>query len=289
LTTTAVCRASQDFGVAPDITGDDDGERVAPARTSSRGRPTLDVPRARTVMFPNLAPRLAVALIAMMLAANANAAAPDGRPTLYVFLNTDVKSAVLEKALQSKLPDLAVTVFGRFRDFDEALSTKAPDAVLALQPLLAARKLDPVLRGVSNGRDVDNYVVVSGGAALDGSLANRTIGAVDFLGRKGTQEFVATLLQTPDVRVKLVARVEDLLSLLQFSAADGVLVPSDLVRSFAERSRLALHVRALPGAAVGRVRLAILTPSVSDLVTRQVKALDGPTNQLMGIDGWRSR
>lgn len=240
-------------------------------------------------MRPNLVLRLAVALVAAMLAATATAATTDGRPTLYVFLNTEVRSAVLEKALQSKLPDLAVTVFGRFRDFDEALSTKAPDAVLALQPLLTARKLDAVLRGVSNGRDVDNYVLVSGGAALEGSLANRTIGVVDFLGRKGTQEFVATLLQTPDVHVKLVARVEDLLSLLQFSAADAVLVPSDFVKSFAERSRLPLHVRTPPGAIVGRVRLAILTPSVSDLITRQVKALDGATNQLMAVDGWRSR
>jgi hypothetical protein len=240
-------------------------------------------------MIANIAPRLAVALAVTMLAAPSSAATPEARPTLYVFLNTDVKSAVLEKALQAKLPDLTVTVFGRFRDFEEALATKSPDAVLALQPLLAARKLEPILRGVSNGRDVDNYVLLSGGVALEGSLASRTIGAVDFLGRKGTQEFVAALLQAPDVRVKLVARVEDLLSLLQFSAADAVLVPSDLVKSFAERSRLALHVRQLPGATVGRVRLAVLTPSVTDLVARQVKSLDLATNQMMGIDGWRSR
>ena len=232
---------------------------------------------------------LGVALVAAMFAVEVTAARAQVRPTVYVFLNTDVKSAVLEKALQSKLPAVAVTVFGRFRDFDEALSVRSPDAVLAVQPLLAARNLDPVLRGVSNGRDVDTFVLVSVGAPLEGSLAHRTIGVVDFLGRKATQELVASLLQAPDVRVKLVARVEDLLSLLQFSAADAVLVPSDFVKVFKERSRLQLHVRVVPGAAVGRVGLAIVTPAVSDLVTRQVKALDGSANQMMGIDGWRSR
>jgi hypothetical protein len=283
-------RAPQDFDPASRfITRDDEGERAASVRTASRKRPEQSGPRARTAMTANVAPRLAVALVVAMLASHATAATPQARPSLYVFLNTDVKSAVLEKALQARLPDLSVTVFGRFRDFEEALANKSPDAVLALQPLLAARKLDPVLRGVSNGRDVDNYVLVSGGAALEGSLANRTIGAVDFLGRKGTQEFVAALLQSPDVRVKLVARVEDLLSLLQFSAADAVLVPSDSVKSFSERSRLPLHVRALPGATVGRVRLAVLTPSMTDLVARQVKTLDLATNQMLGIDGWRSR
>jgi hypothetical protein len=234
-------------------------------------------------------PLLAAALIAAMVVLATTGARAQARPSLYVFLNTDVKSAVLEKALQSKLPDLAVTVFGRFRDFEEALSGRPPDAVLAAQPLLAARGLSPVLRGVSSGRDVDSVVLVSVGPPLEDSLSNRTIGVVDYLGRKGTQELVASLLQTPDVRVKLVVRIEDLLSLLQFSAADAVLVPSDFVKSFRERSRLQLNVRAVPGAVVGRVGLAIVTPAVSDIVARQVKALDAGANQMMGIDGWRSR
>jgi hypothetical protein len=232
---------------------------------------------------------LAVALVAAMLGVKVTAAAAQVRPAVYVFLNTDVKSAVLEKALQSKLPDLAVTVFGRFRDFEEALSSRPPDAVLAAQPLLAARGFNPVLRGVSDGADVDSVVLVSVGPPLEGSLANRTIGVVDYLGRKGTQELVASLLQTPEVRIKLVVRVEDLLSLLQFSAADAVLVPSDFVKSFKERSRLEFRVRAVPGAVLGRVGLAVATPSVTGLVTRQIKALDGAANQMMGIDGWRSR
>ena len=232
---------------------------------------------------------LVVAMVAAVLGVEPPAAGAQVRPTVYVFLNTDVKSAVLEKALQSKLPDLSVIVFGRFRDFEEALASRPPDAVLAAQPLLAARNLNPVLRGVSEGRDVSTVVLLSTGPPLEGSLANRTIGVVDYLGRKGTQDLVASLLQAPEVRIKLVVRVEDLLSLLQFSAADAVLVPSDFVKSFKERSRLPFQVRVVPGAVVGRVALGILTPSVTELVTREVKALDGAVNQMMGIDGWRAR
>jgi hypothetical protein len=229
------------------------------------------------------------AAVAAGIAVEPAVASAQDRPTVYVFLNTDVKSAVLEKALQAKLPDLSVIVFGRFRDFEEALTTRPPDAVLAAQPLLVARKLNPVLRGMSEGRDVSSVVLLSAGPPLEGSLANRTIGVVDYLGRKGTQELVASLLQAPDVRIKLVVRVEDLLSLLQFSAADAVLVPSDFVPSFKERSRLPFQVRVVPGAVIGRVGLGILTPAVSELVTRQVKALDSTVNQMMGIDGWRAR
>jgi hypothetical protein len=229
------------------------------------------------------------AAVAAGIAVEPAVASAQDRPTVYVFLNTDVKSAVLEKALQAKLPDLSVIVFGRFRDFEEALTSRPPDAVLAAQPLLVARKLNPVLRGMSEGRDVSSVVLLSAGPPLEGSLANRTIGVVDYLGRKGTQELVASLLQAPDVRIKLVVRVEDLLSLLQFSAADAVLVPSDFVTSFKERSRLPFQVRVVPGAVMGRVGLGILRPSVSELVARQVKALDSAVNQMMGIDGWRAR
>jgi hypothetical protein len=267
---------------------DDDGGR-ARARASLRKRPKLTPPGAPTVMRARLALSLAIVLVGATLVSSPTAATQDVRPSLYVFLNTDVKSTVLERALRSKLPELTVTVFGRFRDFEDALASKPPDAVLAIQPVLAARKLDPVLRGVSNGRDTDTVVLVSDRAALDGSLANSTIGVVDFLGRKATQEFVGTLLKAPDVRVRLVSRVEDLLSLLHFSAADAVILPADFAKALEVRSRLALHVRALPGATIGRVALAVVTQPLNDHVARQVKALDGATNQMMGIDGWRSR
>src|SRR3982751_6180122 len=78
---------------------------------------------------------LVVPLILALVISLSRSVGAETRPTLYVFLHTDVKSTVLEKTLQSSLPELAVTVFGRFRDFEQALSAHPPDAVLALQPL----------------------------------------------------------------------------------------------------------------------------------------------------------
>lgn len=217
------------------------------------------------------------------------AAAAESRQTLYVFLHTDVKSTVLERTLQTRLPELSVTVFGRFRDFEEALSVRPPDAVLALEPLLASRRLPAALRGVSDGREVEPLVLISVGSPLTGGLADRTIGVVDLLGRAHTQAFVAALLKAPDIRLKLVTKLEDLLSLLQFSAADAILVPARMVKPFTERSRLPLQVRALPDAAVGRAAVAVLTPSARDAVVRGIQRLDTATNLLMGIDSWRQR
>lgn len=211
------------------------------------------------------------------------------RPSLYVFLQTDVKAAVFEKTLQARLPALAITVFGRFRDFDEALTNNPPQAMLTLRPLLEARRLDPTIRGVSAGQDTEDYVLVSAGAPLDGSLSNRLIGAVDLLGRKDTQAFVAALLKTDDVRTKLVTKLEDLLSLLQFGASEAILVPIGAVKSLTERSKLSLMVRRLPDARVGRPAISVLTPAARSIVVEQIQALDTATNQMIGVDGWRSK
>jgi hypothetical protein len=209
------------------------------------------------------------------------------RPTLYVCLPTEVKSTVMARALQIKLPALEVTVFGRYRDFEESLASKRPDAVLALQILLIAKNAPATLRGVEAGSDVESFVLISAGKPLAGSLANLTVGVVDFLGRKDTQDLVVKLLGTPSVHTKLVTKVEDLLSLLEFSAADAILIRSGMVKALTGRSRLMFYVRELPGSSIGRAAVAVLSPSARALVTKQFQGLDPATNRMIGVDGWR--
>ena len=102
----------------------------------------------------------------MALAADGSSAP---RPTVYVHLHTDAKSATLERALAQKLPAVAVTVFGRFRDFEEAMAARPPDGVLALGICLAAFRVPAILQGVRANSDTEPYVLVSSGASIDGS------------------------------------------------------------------------------------------------------------------------
>src|ERR1051326_5758597 len=63
------------------------------------------------------------------------------RPSLYVYVHTDTKSAALEKMLQERMSSVTVTVFGRFRDFEEAMAARRPDAVVAFTPLLVSQNV----------------------------------------------------------------------------------------------------------------------------------------------------
>jgi hypothetical protein len=213
--------------------------------------------------------------------------AQDARPTLYVYLHRDIKSASLEKALRDQLPALTVTAFGRFRDFDEAITAKRPDAVLALQPLLASYKVPVVLQGRRGGQEWEPYVLLAR-EVLDGSVSGKLIGVVDLLGRDGTQDFVSKLLGTADIKLKRVTKMEDLLPLLQFAAADAVLIAAAEVKSLTERSRLPLRVRELPEARVGLPAVGLFNQAAEAVVIQQIKHLDAETTRSIGVDQWRA-
>ena len=224
-------------------------------RNAAGADPTQTLPRRRPVRARVAALSL---LAALSLGRYQSAGAEEALPAVFVFLQVDVKSSALEQALQKELPGLTVTVFGRLRDFQDAVATKNPDGIVAIAPLLELAQVKPTLQGVRGGKEWEPYMLVMSAGAGGGddnsrklSLAGKTVGIVDLLGRDGTQAFAATALGTSDVKVKRVAKIEDLLPLLEFSAADAVLIPSSAVKRFTERTRLTMTVRDLPNARVG--------------------------------------
>jgi hypothetical protein len=211
------------------------------------------------------------------------------KPTVHVFLQLDAKSAALEKMLQQQLPNLNVTVFSRYRDLEDASATAKPDGLVAITPVLQYLGTKPVLRGTRDGKDIEAWVLVSVGKTLDDSLSGKTIGAVDVMGRDGTQSFVGGLLNAKDVKVKRVAKTEDLLPLLEFSAADAILVPSSALARLTQRTRLAIKTREIPGGPVGLPALAVFNEASKDTITKAFAAMDVVTKKILGIEAWSLR
>lgn len=217
------------------------------------------------------------------------AQAQSGKPVVHVYLQLDAKSSVVEKALRDHLPGLDVVVFGRFKDFDDAVSGGHSDALLCIPPVLEPRGQKVSLQGVRGGKPAESYVLASVNQPLTGSLSGKTIGAVDLLSREGTQKFIAGILKTPDVKVKRVAKIEDLLPLLEFSAADGIVLPSSMLTKLMERTRLPIKTTDLPGVSVGLPAVAVVNGATKDAVIGAFQKLDGATKTLLGIDEWSVR
>jgi hypothetical protein len=218
------------------------------------------------------------------------APAQSNKPELHVFLQLDAKSGALEKILQQQLPTLGVTVFSRYRDLEDAGVALKPDALVAISPVLQQHGQKPTLQGTRAGKDIEPYLLVSVENVLEGgALSGKTIGAVDVMGRDGTQVFVAALLKTSDIKVKRVAKTEDLLPLLEFSAADGILIPSSALVRLTERTRLHIKSREAPGGPVGLPALAIFNDASKETVTKALLAIDAATKKILGIDAWSAR
>jgi hypothetical protein len=218
-----------------------------------------------------------------------DARAQTPRPSLYVYLHTEIKSSSLEKTLRQQLPGLEVTVFGRFRDFEEAVAREQPHAVLALQPLLAMLAIPPTLQGLRGDRDWEPYVLMTEESAAAGGPSAGVVGVVDLLGRNGTQQLAARLLGNPAVELRRVTKLEDLLTLLHLSAAGSVLVPDSAAKGLSERSRLRLRVQPLPDAKVGLPALGVRKGEARDLLVRELMKLDAEALRMLGLDRWRRR
>jgi len=106
------------------------------------------------------------------------------------------------------------------------------------------------------------------------------------LGHDGTQTFLNNLLKTKDIKIKRVAKIEDLLPLLEFSAADGIVLPSSMLGRLLERTRLVIKTKETPGGPVGLPAVAVLNSAVRDVVVRSFQSLDAPTKRLLGVDTW---
>jgi hypothetical protein len=219
----------------------------------------------------------AVLGISLLASATSQAQAPK----LLVFLHVSLKQRAFQGLLQTGLPGVDVTAVGRVADFDRALAD-SPDAVLSLPLVLQARNLSIQLQGRRGGATDEKYALVAADSAPDPARV-KTVGALDLLGREGTNSFVSRMLGN-SAKVERVTKVEDLLPLLQLERVDAILIPQRLFSDVKSESRINLVQRELP-LSVGLPALAAIGPGAPNISSAVAQL---PINLLrtMGVDAW---
>lgn len=233
---------------------------------------------------PHLTHRMTLGAAGALLVATslATKSAQASTPRLLVFLHVAVKQRALQSALQSGLPGVDVTAVGRIGDFERALKA-GTDAVLAAPPVLAAFKLSVRLRGTRGGAADEKYALVGVGAEPVPDRIS-VLGALDLLGRDGTNGFVRGLLGSLP-RIERVSKVEDLLPLLQMQRVDAILLPSRLLVEIRAASKLAL-VQTELGKSVGLPAVAALT-AAGDAVAASIDKMPTALARMLGVESWR--
>jgi hypothetical protein len=214
-------------------------------------------------------------------------AAPVMGDNLFVFVPTDVRAKVMQQDINTICPGVAVTVFGRGKDFRKQVKKSPPDAILSLLPVIdRSSPFETVMRGVQNGLTEEEYVLVSVDQALDlGQIQTKKIGVVDLLGRKPMGEFVSQLFQA-DIKLKRVTKQEDLLPLLTFGSVDGIFVSERLYLQIKDRSNLNLVATSL-NIKVGLVSAALAGKGAKAKIVNCLKKFNTKLNGTLGVDQWR--
>jgi len=202
--------------------------------------------------------------------------------TLLVFLHVAVKQRAFQGELEAALGGVSVTAVGRIADFDRALKD-GQDAVLTLPVVLSAHGLAPKLQGLRGGSAEEKYSLVAVDAAPDPRGVS-AVGALDLLGRDGTNNFVQGLLGSKP-KVERVTKVEDLLPLLQMQRVDAIVLPSRQFQEIKASSRLNLSHREL-GPGVGLPAVATVG-AAGPQVAAAVSKLPASLAKAIGVDGWR--
>jgi hypothetical protein len=200
---------------------------------------------------------------------------------LLVYLHVAIKQRALQSDMESALPGVEVIAVGRVADFERLLKDRV-DAVLALPVVLSAYKLSPGLHGQRAGSSEERYVLVGVGSAPVASRIT-SVGALDLLGREGTNAFVKNLIGASP-KVERVTKFEDLLPLLQMQRADCVLLPARLVPDLARASKLALMVQDIQKG-VGLPAAASVGQNGPELL-RAISRMRANVAKLVGVDQW---
>jgi hypothetical protein len=206
---------------------------------------------------------------------------------LFVFFPTTVRPHVLQKGISDAGPGLEVTAFGRFADFENEVKTKPPDAILSLPEVVGNLEGYRVaIVSKRNGDSWEPYFLMGVEKAVELShIGTSTIGIVDFLGHKGMQKFMAGIFQ-PSPTLKTVAKVEDLLPLLTFRMAEGILVTQTQVDYFRSVSHLSFVTTPVPNAKAGTICLAVRKDADAPKAIQAIKGMDSNLRKLLGDVKW---
>jgi hypothetical protein len=203
-------------------------------------------------------------------------------PRLLVFLHVALKQRAFQSELQAELANLGVSAVGRTADFERGLAER-PDAVLTLPVVLAAHGLTPALQGLRKGSPEEPCALAGVDTAPDpGTVAS--VGVLDVLGRDGMNRYVVGLLGRQP-RIERVAKVEDLLPLLQLQRVDGIILPSRLLGEVRAPSRLNVAARDLPRG-VGLPAVASLGPGGPQIL-QALRRLPAGMAGTLGVNEWR--
>jgi len=225
-------------------------------------------------------------VIALMIGVSVDARISHAE-SLYVFYPTVMRAKVVQQKLSIALPGVKTVVLSRYRDFKKKVQEAQPDAILAKQPVVESIAGYSIkLRGVRNGATEEGYALLAVDTSLDpNNISQMMLGVLDLLGRKGMVKFIDDHFSAKP-KLKRVTKIEDLLPLLTFNMAEGILIPKSHVDYFTDISKLNFVAVPIPQVTIGIAAVATKQGSRPELILKTLQNIDKATEALLEVNSW---
>lgn len=209
---------------------------------------------------------------------------------LYVFYPSALHFQSMQDSMTNFIQGITTTVFDRYDSFTAKMKTEPPDAIIT-KPLLIEEQFsnyNVVLKGERNGNTEGKYVLVSIEKPLTTESVNTetVIGVIDILGRTGMKSFLKQFFPL-EPKLKKVSKIGDLLPLLSFELASGIIIEDVFLDYFKSTSQLKFAVTPLTGGKNGIVALAIKKDGKAEKTLASLKRNDKMIGNLFYIDQWK--
>jgi hypothetical protein len=180
-----------------------------------------------------------------------------------------------------------VLVLGRAKDLERSVKEMNPEAVIAPELTLRDLGLTPTLSGKRGGSTTEPYVLVTvDRPASPSSMAGATVGVLGIMGHAAMESHCGHLLGTGTQKIKTVTKYADLLPLLQFKVAQGVLLPQRFAHTLTSRSALKLVQNDIPDGRVGLTAVAVQSSSARETIISALRGMSGDGKSALGVEGW---
>ena len=212
----------------------------------------------------------------------------EGAEKLYVFFPSVMSAASVQQELISACPGIEITVFGRFKDFEDGVMSHSPDAILTKPDVIGQiGGYNIKLNGTRKGDTEEPYIFLSVNSPVDvSSLSGKSIGVFDILGRKGMEKFIGKFLN-PVPQLQRVSKIEDLLQLLTYNMVEGILIPEVYTDCYKKISKLNFVVTRLPNMKAGILALGVKQGREAALTVKLLTALNEQSVSLLEVDKWK--
>lgn len=207
---------------------------------------------------------------------------------LHVFYPTTLYPQFFQEKISKEIPkNLTVVVFGRYEDFISQVQSQKPTMILTLPELThQLQEYSSKLEGIQAGGSREPYCFLSTADTFsEETIANTTIGLIDFLGKKEMESSIRTAYGDK-VKIKRIRKVEDLLPLLLYDMVDAILIPRRYITFFEKQSSIEFHVSEAKYS-TSLVSLFILEKSTPQNSVESIQTLSDSILSLFGVEKWK--